>query len=113
MCSIRLKAFGSVSPLPTLARIRNVDHLGGLSLRLSFDDGLVRDLDLDEMLHGGVLDALRDMALFAQASVDETSGTVTWPNGIDLDPDVLHGPDEPATGAGPKVLAERHLKPAG
>jgi hypothetical protein len=80
---------------------------------LSFDDGLVRDLDLDDMLHGGVLDALRDTTLFAQAYVDDVAGTVTWPNGADFDPDVLHGDYEPASGAGPKMLAERRLKPAG
>lgn len=96
-----------------LARIEKVEHLGGLALRLSFDDGLVRDLDLDEMLHGGVFDALRETALFSQARIDEVAGTVTWPNGADLDPDVLHGDFVPATGAGPKVLAERRLKPAG
>jgi hypothetical protein len=99
--------------MSSLARIVQVEHLGGLALRLSFDDGLVRELDLDPMLHGGVLDALRDTALFATATVDATSGTVAWPNGVDLDPDVLHGDHEPATGAGPKLLAERRLKPAG
>jgi hypothetical protein len=102
-----------VNDVSKLARIRQVDHLGGLALRLTFDDGLVRDLDFDPTLHGGLLEALRDTALFAQAFVDEESGTVAWPNGIDLDPDVLHGDYEPATGAGPKVLAERRLKPAG
>lgn len=96
-----------------LARIVDVDPLGGLVLRLTFDDGVVRDLDLDPMLHGGVLEALRDTALFARAHVDETAGTVAWPSGVDLDPDVLHGDYEPATGQGPKVLAERRLKPAG
>jgi hypothetical protein len=96
-----------------LARIFQVEYLGGLALRLSFDDGLVRDLDLDPMLHGGVLEALRDTALFAAAHVDETAGTIAWPNGVDLDPDVLHGDFEPANGVGPRVLAERRLKPAG
>jgi hypothetical protein len=108
-----LRAFGSVTDMSRPARITQVDHLGGLAVRLTFDDGLVRDLDLDPMLHGGVLDALRDTALFATANVDETAGTVAWSNGVDLDPDVLHGDYEPATGAGPKVLAERRLKPAG
>jgi hypothetical protein len=99
-----------VSELP---RIVDVEHLGGLALRLTFDDGLVRDLDLDPMLRGGVLEALRDTALFATAHVDEAARTVAWTNGVDLDPDVLHRDYEPATGAGPRVLAERRLKPAG
>lgn len=96
-----------------LSRIVDVEYLGDLALRLTFDDGLVRDLDLDPMLHGGVLEELRRPPLFAAALVDELTGTISWPNGIDLDPDVLHGDYEPASGAGPKVLAEWRLKPTG
>lgn len=40
-------------------------------------------------------------------------GTVSWPNGVDLDPDVLHGGEVPATGHGPRVLSEVRLRSAG
>ncbi len=33
----------------------------------------------------------KDDSLFAQVAVDPELGTITWPNGVDLDPDVLHG----------------------
>ncbi|MGB0738355.1 MAG: DUF2442 domain-containing protein, partial [Ilumatobacteraceae bacterium] len=33
---------------------------------------------------------LRAVDYFAQVSVDEELGTVVWPNGADLAPDVLH-----------------------
>ncbi|MGH8915253.1 MAG: DUF2442 domain-containing protein [Acidimicrobiia bacterium] len=33
----------------------------------------------------------RDDDLFAKVEVDPQTGTITWPNGADLDPDVLHG----------------------
>jgi hypothetical protein len=92
-----------------LARITKAEPLGGLELRLTFSDGLVRDLDLDPMLRSGVLASLRDPALFAQVAVDPISETVSWPNGIDLDPDVLHGDHEPASGAGPRVLNQSRL----
>jgi len=37
-----------------------------------------------------------DPQLFRQVRVDEELGTVVWPNGADLDPDVLHGePTQP------------------
>jgi hypothetical protein len=34
-------------------------------------------------------------AVFSQVVVDDELGTVVWPNGADMDPDVLHG-DRPA-----------------
>ena len=34
---------------------------------------------------------LRDLAYFRQVRVDPELRTVVWPNGLDLDPDVLHG----------------------
>jgi Protein of unknown function (DUF2442) len=73
----------------------------------------VRELDFDRVLVGGVLEALREPALFAQVSVDQTAGTIGWPNGIDLDPDVLHGDRDPASGARPTVIREYHLRATG
>jgi hypothetical protein len=83
------------------ARIRSVEPLDGFVLRLSFDDGTQRDVDLEGELWGPVFEPLRrDLGLFRQVAVDEELGTIVWPNGADMDPDVLHGdfkPAEPAT----------------
>lgn len=38
----------------------------------------------------GVFIALRDPAYFAQVRVDAEIGTITWPNGADLAPEVLY-----------------------
>ena len=86
-----------------------VEHLGDFRLRLTFSDGLVRELDFDGVLEGGVFEPLQDRALFAQVSVDTVAGTIAWPIGVDLDPDVLHGDHEPASGRAPVVLKEYHL----
>jgi hypothetical protein len=88
----------------------SVEHLGELRLRLTFSDGLVRDLDFAGTLEGGVLEPLNDPVLFGQVAVDEVAGTIAWPNGVDLDPDVLHGDYEPARGSSPVVLAEHRLR---
>jgi Protein of unknown function (DUF2442) len=64
-------------------------------LHLTFDDGVERDVDLADELWGPVFEPLKDPEFFAQVTVDH--GTVTWPNGVDLDPLVLHGDFEPAT----------------
>ncbi len=66
-------------------------------MRLTFEDGLVRELEfLPGSNHGTVFAPLDDPVYFAQVRVDSESRTVTWPNGLDLDPAVLHGDFEPA-----------------
>jgi len=73
--------------------IQAVEHLGGHRLRLTFADGTVGDVDLTDKFEaplGPVFEPLRDVEYFAQVSVDTEIGTVVWPNGADLAPDVLH-----------------------
>ena len=60
-----------------------------------------------------VLAALRDPVLFVQPAVYTTAGTIGWPNGIHLDPDVLHGDREPASGRRPTLIREYHLRATG
>ena len=97
--------------MSALPRITRAEHLGGFVLRLTFSDGLVRELDFAGVLEGGVFEPLQDPEFFAQVSVDPASGTVAWPNGVDLDPDVLHGDHAPAAGRGPRLLKQYRLRP--
>ena len=96
-----------------MPRIVEAEHLGGYSLRLTFSDGLVRELDLEPVLIGEVFSQLRDEPFFAQVAIDVQTRTICWPNGVDLDPDVLHGDFEPATGPAARVLREYRLRPTG
>jgi hypothetical protein len=78
-------------------RVTEVEPLDGFSLRLRFNDGAERVVDLAEELWGPVFEPLKaDSGLFRQVRVDEEMGTIIWPNGADMDPDVLHGSREPA-----------------
>ncbi len=79
-------------PLP---RVVAVEPLAGSRLRLTFTDGLVREVDLSGELWGPMAEPLQDPDYFRQVRVDPELGTVAWPNGFDLDPDVLHGDHEP------------------
>jgi hypothetical protein len=66
--------------------------LGDYRLYLRFEDGVEGSIDLAPILSfRGVFAPLRDPAYFAQVRVDRELGTVVWPNGADLDPDVLYG----------------------
>ena len=66
--------------------------LGDHRLHLRFEDGVEGVVDLAPHLSfRGVFEPLHDPAYFAQVRVDPELGTVAWPNGADLDPDVLYG----------------------
>jgi hypothetical protein len=60
-------------------------------VRVVFADGEVRDVDIEPLLDGPVFQMLRDPEAFRQVTVDEYNETIAWPNGADLDPDVLYG----------------------
>lgn len=92
------------------ARIRSVEPLDGYVVRLSFEDGTEREIDLEGELWGPIFEALRaDRELFRQVCVDEELGTIVWPNGADMDPDVLHGDFEAAEAAStPQISRSEH-----
>lgn len=81
--------------LTKLPRVTSVTVRRPYGLHLTFDDGLIRDIHLADELWGPMFEALQDPGFFAQVSVEH--GTVAWPNGVDLDPLVLHGDFEPAS----------------
>ena len=61
-------------------------------MRLLFDDGVVRDVQyMPGQASGSMLAPLNDPEYFALVNVDHEAGTVVWPNGLDLAPEVLHG----------------------
>jgi hypothetical protein len=74
-----------------LKDIVEVRHLGGHRLRLRFEDGVTGELDLAEKIDfRGVFAPLKDPGEFAKVCVSPELGTIVWPNGADLDPDVLY-----------------------
>jgi uncharacterized protein DUF2442 len=80
----------------TRIRIETVEPLDGYVLRLGFSDGSHREVDLEPELWGPVFEPLRDQEIFRQVAVDTQLGTIVWPTGADMDPDVLRGDQQPA-----------------
>jgi hypothetical protein len=58
-------------------------------LRLVFNDGTRKTVDVSPLLSGPVFEPLRDPGYFSQALLDPVCGTVVWPNGADLAPEAL------------------------
>lgn len=82
-----------MTPGSKVPKVTAVKVLPPYALRVTFDDGVTRDVDLADALWGPACEPLNDPAYFALAAVDH--GTVVWPNGFDLDPLVLHGDCSP------------------
>jgi hypothetical protein len=78
----------------------DVEALSGSAIRVTFSDGAIKDIDLQSLFRqGGVFEPIRqDRELFAAIWVNRETGTVEWPDEIDLDPEVLYGLFEPASG---------------
>jgi hypothetical protein len=74
-----------------LKDIIEVKPLDDYRLRLRFEDGTEGTIDLTKLVpFTGVFAALRDRNNFNLVRVDPELGAVCWPNGADLDPDVLY-----------------------
>ncbi len=60
-------------------------------IRIRFEDGVEGIVSLAcSISFQGVFAPLRDPEYFGLVRVDSGLGTVTWPDGADLDPDVLY-----------------------
>ena len=61
-------------------------------VKLRFEDGVEGVVDVSQCIpFTGVFAPLRDLSHFAAVAVHPELGTVCWPCGADLDPDVLYG----------------------
>ncbi|MGH9929133.1 MAG: DUF2442 domain-containing protein [Pyrinomonadaceae bacterium] len=75
-----------------LIDVVDVKPLDGHKLELSFSDGLKASVDLDQVIKSfeGVFAPLKDPNYFRLVTVNPEIGTIVWPNGADLCPDVLY-----------------------
>jgi Protein of unknown function (DUF2442) len=73
-----------------ILRIVDAAVCGPHLLRLSFNDGTQKTVDVTPLLSGPVFEPLRDEARFAEGQLDPVCGTVVWPNGADFAPEALH-----------------------
>lgn len=81
--------------MTTLIRVQTAEPLAPWRVRVQFTNGEERDIDLTPYLGPGpIFTAIRqDPALFRAVAV--AGGTITWPNGADIDPDVLYYGESP------------------
>jgi hypothetical protein len=70
--------------------VTGVHHVEGYKLEVAFNDGAIKEVDLEDELYGEIFELLRDGEFFKQAKVNEETNTIEWPNGADFAPEFLH-----------------------
>ena len=73
-----------------LKDVVEIEIVGDHRLRLRFEDRVEGEVDVSTVIpFDGVFAPLGDPKVFATVRVDPDLGTLVWPNGANLDPDVL------------------------
>ena len=73
-----------------LPEIVEVEPRSGYRIWIRFADGVQGEVDLSDLVGRGVFKAWLKTGFFERVFIDREAGTVAWPGGIDLAPEVLH-----------------------
>ncbi len=70
--------------------VRDVSYVSEYKLLLSFEDGSVRLVDLEQELEGEIFEPLADINYFKTVRVNPDQDTIVLDNGADIYPDFLY-----------------------
>ena len=65
-------------------------YLEDYKLRLKFNDGVIKDIDLKNELYGEIFEPLRNIEMFKKVKVNKDTNTIEWENGADFAPEFLY-----------------------
>ena len=81
--------------LGPLVRVLSVEPQQDFAVRCTFDNGVMKTVDLEPYMRGPIFEPLRNDPVSFRAMRVE-GGTIAWDNGADVDPDVLYYGLKPA-----------------
>jgi hypothetical protein len=90
-------------------RVQAVEPLHQHHVRVTFENGEMREIDLAPYLQGLIFQPIRNnRAMFCAVKVE--GGTIAWDNGADIDPDVLYYNLTPAWMEKESIRTSAHSK---
>jgi len=66
----------------------DAEYLGDFKIKITFDNGIVKETDFKKWLKGGIFEELKDEEKFKEFFVD--GWTISWPNGANIAPETLY-----------------------
>ncbi|MBI3536170.1 MAG: DUF2442 domain-containing protein [Chloroflexi bacterium] len=70
--------------------VKDVSYVSEYKLVLTFANGEVRLVDLENELDGEIFEPLKDLAYFKTVRVNSDIDTIVWDNGADMAPEFLY-----------------------
>jgi hypothetical protein len=68
----------------------DASYVGEYKLKIQFENGEIRLVDLSNHLDGPIFEPLKDLSYFRQFKVNHDVDTVVWPNHADFAPEFLY-----------------------
>ena len=78
-----------------LVRVKSVEPLENFRVRVTFQNDVQKEIDLEKFLRGEISEPIRKNPQVFR-SVKVIGSTIGWDNGADIDPDVLYYDLKPA-----------------
>lgn len=75
---------------PKIYRVIHFEIIKDYIIHLVFEDETEQTINFEPILSGPVFGPLKDKTLFAQVKLEKNFGTLEWPNGADIAPEVLY-----------------------
>jgi hypothetical protein len=70
--------------------VTEITYVDGYRLRLKFNDGKVKEVNLESELYGEIFEPLKGFSLFRKATINPDTHTLDWPNGADFASEFLY-----------------------
>ena len=70
--------------------VRDVKYVSEYKLLLTFEDGVVKLIDMKPYLEGEIFKPLKDINYFKTVRVNPDIDTIVWENDADVSPDFLY-----------------------
>lgn len=70
--------------------VKDVKYVSEYKLLLTFEDGIVKLVDMKPYLEGEIFEPLKNIDYFKTARVNPDIDTIAWENDADFSPDFLY-----------------------
>ena len=71
-----------------LPAVISAEYVSGYVIKLKFDDGTQKSVDVSQWLEGPVFEPLKNVTAFQKFFVE--AGSLAWPTGVDVAPEALY-----------------------